>query len=319
MIGIKRRHCERILIVRYELWLSNLQDSEHAFAQLQPVNKTSSEHTSTLHPLTTWCWVLMFLFNCTKNKGRAYLAMPAQDNLLRDKGAVNWRGAMAIDASSVIPVSMGEKMDGFPLRGYAPSVYRKRIDVLHFHPHLDALVILHGLSLQEKQRPVTTRGPCHQIDMPLFQFPTREGNPNLDFIYPISWCTCWTTVRANYNEEATLNNNPWSRAVKRGEIWVNAVVIRTSLISVNYWNASAIPCICILLVTPWAERMELICPYFNSLKAKRTLNSISSSQFLEAHAGPLWEQNTIKRRLPSLNRGRDSRETPWKTGLNWEA
>lgn len=67
--------------------------------------------------------------------------MPAQDNLLRDKGAVNWRGAMSIDASSVIPVSMGEKMDGFPLRGFAPSVYRKRIDVLHFHPHLDALVM----------------------------------------------------------------------------------------------------------------------------------------------------------------------------------
>lgn len=141
MIGIKRRHCERILVVRYELWLSNLQDSEHAFAQLQPVNKTSSVHTSTL-PFSHYIVLSAdIFFNCTKNKGRKYLAMPAQDNLLRDKGAVNWRGAMGIDASSVIPVSMGEKMDGFPLREFAPSVYRKRIHVLHFHPHLDALVM----------------------------------------------------------------------------------------------------------------------------------------------------------------------------------
>lgn len=58
--------------------------------------------------------------------------------------------------------------------------------------------------------------------------------------------------------------------------------------------------------------MEMICPYFNSLREKRTLNWISSTQFLQAHAGPLWEQYIIKRRLSTLNRGHDSQENTVK-------
>lgn len=81
---------------------------------------------------------LKMLYENRKSASRwgIYLRIADANKLLRQRRAVDWKGAMGIDARRVILVSMGEEMKRLSLRRWCPCVHRKWKLVLCFHAHL---------------------------------------------------------------------------------------------------------------------------------------------------------------------------------------